>query len=61
MTQDVAHNALAENNVTSIALEIYQESLKQATTINADATFEKPKVSASIKPAIERACDRLRP
>jgi len=59
ITQDPSRNALARNNVTSIALEIHSDcvageqgiigawttaSLRQATILNPTPTFEKPEV-----------------
>tara|TARA_R110002110_G_C13470525_1_gene720927 strand:+ start:40232 stop:41830 length:1599 start_codon:yes stop_codon:yes gene_type:complete len=59
ITQDSERNALARNNVTSIALEVHRDciaaeqgivagwtsaSLRQATILNPTATFDKPEV-----------------
>ncbi|MFK8050633.1 MAG: DUF4331 domain-containing protein [Halioglobus sp.] len=59
ITQDASRNALARNNVTSLALEIHRDcvaadegiigawtsaSLRQATILNPTATFDKPEV-----------------
>jgi len=69
VTQDADRNQLAKNNVTSIALEIHKDclagaegiiggwtsaSLRQASILNPEATFDKPEVTGGAWTQVSR-------
>ncbi len=74
VTQNPSRNALARNNVTSIAVEIHKDcltadeavigawtsaSLRQATILNPSATFERPEVSGGAWTQVSRLSSPL--
>ncbi|MFK7831043.1 MAG: DUF4331 domain-containing protein [Congregibacter sp.] len=74
VTQDEARNTLAENNVTSLALEVHAScvvgsgdvlgawttaSIPQATILNPSATFDRPEVTGGALTQVSRLSNPL--